>query len=231
MGNNTFYTKGDREQVLTRISQVHTITMLCPIADMGMMSLKSSMELLIPKYKVNEKLWKNVPNIDALNVFLFTMSFFKDSNMDVDSGMVSVISSSLRMFNRLKYINFEFTDDFEIYTTYQALLTSDEKAKKKCIYRVEKLEFNLADMFSQNIIDIFNKVLMFNELIPNSYLERRFRMDFTYDEYQGFINMFIGNNSDRLNSLDYNICDYFRTFPPLIVEQKPDIIVITNYSD
>ena len=234
MGNTTFYTKGDRDQVLSRIGQVHTITMLCPVIDMGINSLRGSMEMMIPKYKVNEKLWKNVPAIDALNTFLFTMSFFKDSNLNVDPKMVTVISSSLRMFKRLKYINFEFTDDFEIYETYKALINNlkDSKdVKKKCIYKVESLEFNLSDLFSQRVIDIFNKVLIFNDLMPNSYLERKFRMDFSYEEYESFINMFIGNNCDRLNSLDGNICDYFRMFPPLIIEQKPNIIVITNYSD
>jgi len=231
MGNTTFYTKGERDKVLSRIGQVHTITMYCPIIDSGISSLRNSMELLIPKYKVNNKLWKNVPSIDALNTFIFTMAFFKDTNANTDPGIISVISSSLRMFNRLKYINFEFTDDPEIFETYQALIRQDKEGKKAHIYKVESLEFNLSDMFSQNIIDIFNKVLIFNDLIPNSYLERRFRMDFTYDEYDSFINMFLGNNCERLNCLDSNICDYFRMFPPLVVEQKPNIIIITNYSD
>lgn len=233
MGNSTFYTKGEREKIISRISQVHTITMYCPLADPGICSLRNSMEIVIPKYKVNKNQWKNVPSIDALNAFIFTMAYMKDTNLNVDPGMISVISSSLRMFNRLKYINFEFTDDPEIYETYQILLKKekDKDIKKRYIYKVESLEFNLSDMFSQNIIDIFNKVLILNDLIPNSYLERRFRMDFTYDEYDSFISMFIGNNCERLNCLDGNICDYFRMFPPLVIEQKPNIIVITNYSD
>lgn len=231
MGNSMFYTKGERDKVLTRIGQVHTITMYCPISDPGISMLRGSMELLIPKYQVNDNLWKGVPAIDALNVFIFTIAFFKSSETKIDPEMVSVISSSLRMFNRLKYINFEFTEDPDVLQTYEMVINKKKIDKTKCIYKLESLEINLSDMFSQNIIDIFNKVLILNELIPNSYLDRVFRMDFTYDEYESFINMFIGNNSVMLNSLDMNICDYFKKFPPLVEEQKPDIIVMTNYAD
>ena len=228
-----FYTKGDRDKILSRIGQVHTITMYCPVADMGISSLRGSMELLIPKYKVNEKLWAGVPAIDALNVFIFTMAFLKDnkSGMNFDPEMVSVISSSLRAFYRLKYINFEFTENPEIYDIYKAHIQKKKIDKNKYIYKIETLELDLSDMFAQNIIDIFNKVLIVNEQISNSYLERTFRIDFKYDDYESFINMFIGNNSDMLNSLDINICDYFKRFPPLVMEHKPNIIVMTNYVD
>ena len=78
---------------------------------------------------------------------------------------------------------------------------------------------------------MLNKVFICNELIPNSYLDRKFALTFTYDDYISFMDMFINNNRMNLNLLDSNICDYFRSFPKLITEQKPDIRLITNYSE
>ena len=93
------------------------------------------------------------------------------------------------------------------------------------------LEMNLGDMFSQGVIDMLNKVFICNELIPNSYLNRRFILDFKYDDYTSFMDMFIENNRENLNLLDKNICDYFRKFPKMVEEQKPMIRLVTNYSE
>ena len=231
MENSSFYTKGEKEEVTSRIGQVHTITMFCPIGDYCVQSMKNSFDMMLPKYKKNDKLWKDVPAIDALNVFVFTTAFFKTSELEVDTSIFSIIVSSLKMFKKLKKINFEFTDDPDIAATYAGLIKKSKESMKKYIYNVDVLEMNLCDMFSQTIIDLLNKVFAYNELIPNSYLERKFKLDFDYDEYITFMDMFIGNNRDNLNLLDNKICDYFRAFPNLINEQKPKIRIITNYSD
>ena len=76
-----------------------------------------------------------------------------------------------------------------------------------------------------------NHVFICDEIIPNSYLERKFYIDFTYDEYMNFMDMFLANNGSSFDSIDTNICDYFKSFPILINEQKPNIRLITNYSD
>ena len=90
---------------------------------------------------------------------------------------------------------------------------------------------NLSDLFSQGIIDLINKVFICNGLMSNSYLERTFQLEFTYDEYVSFIDMFVNNNRPNLDALDANICDYFVLFPPLVKEQKPKIRILTNYVD
>ena len=46
MGNSNFYTKGDTEDIISRISQVHTITMFCPIGDQCVSSLKNTLEII-----------------------------------------------------------------------------------------------------------------------------------------------------------------------------------------
>lgn len=228
---NKFFTKGDNEDVLSRIGQVHTLTMYCPLNDMCVLNLKSTFMVMLAQYQVDENLWKGVPTIDALNSFIVAAAFQDNFGGDADKGIMGVIVSSLKMFRKLKIINFQFTDDLEIENTYQILLKKKKEEVKKYIYKVEKIEMNLSDLFSQNVIDIINKVFILNEIIPNSYLERKFLIDFKYDDYVSFMEMFINNNQENLNTLDRHICEYFNKFPKLIKEQKPDIRILTNYID
>ena len=226
MGNDSFFTKGDRENILQRIGQVHTITIYCPLDDDGVLALWESLGDVAQRYRTDMYEWKNVPTFDALNVFIYLTN-----NCDVeDKGIIGIIVSSLKMFNRLKYINFSFTDNPEIKESYNSFLNRGN-CKKGYIYKVDKLEINLSEMFSQWVIDLLNRVFICNEIISNSYLERKFCIDFTYDEYMNFMDMFLTNNGGSFNSLDKNICEYFKSFPTLINEQKPDIRLITNYSD
>ena len=231
MDNNEFYTKGNPVEVITRIDQVHTITMYCPLSDVCIQNLKDCLETLLKKYMVDDLTWKGVPAIDALNAFIMMVSFQQQMNIEADKEIISLVASSLKMFPKMKKINFVFTDDPEIRKSYDLMIQKKIGEVKKYIYNVELLEIHLDDYFSQGIIDMLNKVFICNELIPNSYLDRKFLLTFKYDDYISFMDMFINNNRMNLNLLDSNICDYFRSFPRLITEQKPDIRLITNYSE
>ena len=225
MDNNEFYTKGNPVEVITRIDQVHTITIYCPLSDVCVQNLKDCLETILQKYRVSELTWKGVPAIDALDKLPVG-----DPTLS-DKEIIGMLASSLKMFPKMKKINFVFTDDPEIRKSYDLLISKKISEVKKYIYKVELLEIHLDDYFSQGIIDMLNKVFICNELIPNSYLDRKFSLTFTYDDYISFMDMFINNNRMNLNLLDSNICDYFRSFPKLITEQKPDIRLITNYSE
>lgn len=226
MGNDSFFTKGDRENILQRIGQVHTITIYCPLDDDGVLALWGSLGIIAQRYRTDMYEWKNVPTFDALNAFIYLTN---NCNVE-DNGIIGIIVSSLKMFNRLKYINFSFTDNPEIKESYNAFLNRGN-GKKGYIYKVDRLEINLSEMFSQWVIDLLNRVFICNEIISNSYLERKFCIDFTYDEYMNFMDMFLTNNEISFDSLDKNICEYFKSFPTLINEQKPNIRLITNYRD
>lgn len=227
MGNSNFYIKGNYEDIITRISQVHTITMFCPMSDHCVQGLKNTFEIMLAEYKKNEDYWENVPTIDALNVFIFN----DNMNRDYDSGIFSVIVSSLKMFNRLKRINFQFTDDEDILNSYKQIMKNNIEGTTKYIYNVDVIEMNLSEMFSQMIIDMLNKIFICNEYLPNSYLDRKFMVDFQYDDYMAFMDMVINNNKETLDALDDKICDYFKSFPKLVMEQKPSIRLVTNYSE
>ena len=227
MGNSNFYIKGNYEDIITRISQVHTITMFCPMSDHCVQGLKNTFEIMLAEYKKNEDYWENVPTIDALNAFIFN----DNMNKDYDSGIFSVIVSSLKMFNRLKRINFQFTDDEDILNSYKQIMKNNIEGTTKYIYNVDVIEMNLSEMFSQMIIDMLNRIFICNEYLPNSYLDRKFMVDFKYDEYMAFMDMFINNNKEKLDALDDKICDYFKSFPKLVIDQKPNIRIVTNYSE
>ena len=227
MGNSNFYIKGNYEDIITRISQVHTITMFCPMSDHCVQGLKNTFEIMLAEYRKNEDYWENVPTIDALNVFIFN----DNMNRDYDSGIFSVIVSSLKMFNRLKRINFQFTDDEDILNSYKQIMKNNIEGTTKYIYNVDVIEMNLSEMFSQMIIDMLNRIFICNEYLPNSYLDRKFMVDFKYDDYMSFMDMVINNNKEMLDTLDDKICDYFKSFPKLVMEQKPNIRVVTNYSE
>ena len=152
-------------------------------------------------------------------------------NRDYDSGIFSVIVSSLKMFNRLKRINFQFTDDEDILNSYKQIMKNNIEGTTKYIYNVDVIEMNLSEMFSQMIIDMLNKIFICNEYLPNSYLDRKFMVDFQYDDYMAFMDMVINNNKEMLDALDDKICDYFKSFPKLVMEQKPSIRLVTNYSE
>lgn len=221
------YTKGESDYASMRISQVHTITMFCPLQDKVVSDLMRVFDIIVENYKSDDGVWKNVPAIEALRCFLMTIA----TSDEGDREILDIISASLKAFPRLKRITFVFTYDENVYKSYRDMIDLCKNDMKNAVFRIDVVEMNLSDMFIQEIIDKFNKVLMINEIISNSYLNRSFRIDFTYDEYITFMDMFLGNYGPELNRIDGNICDCFRSFPPLVEMHKPEIRIITNYSE
>lgn len=230
MNNNIMQTKGDVETVIGRVNQVHSITMYCPLLDQGSLTLMYILEIMMPSYKTGELSWNNISTIDAFTIFLRSISKCKIENINID--ILSIIASVLKSFPKLKYINFKFSSSVDLLEKYYKILNGNEqKDSTDKIYKIEKIEMNLSEMFSQDIIDMYNKVLMIDGILPNSSIERKFLLNFTYDEYIGFMDMFLGNNGPALHQANRNICDYFRSFPTVIESHKPDIRIITNYED
>ena len=46
MGSDSFFTKGNRDNILQRIGQVHTITIYCPLDDDGVLALWGSLGII-----------------------------------------------------------------------------------------------------------------------------------------------------------------------------------------
>ena len=182
-------------------------------------------------------LFLNIPAIDFYNVVLFVNKCCKEDNIDIN--IILSMMGIMRSFENLKYVSIIFKDDDGLQDLYKKLpyidsndSSTDVINELANIYSINVMEMYLNDMFDQKVIDLINKHFIFNGIISNSYLERDFLIDFEFEEYISYINMFIDNNIDRLNMLDEDIADYLRIFPSIIGDiMKPNIKLYTNYRD
>ncbi len=233
------YTKGDKNTIVTRINQVSDITLYAPVSDRCMDYLYEGLVTLCYHYFDDGDVdsFSHIPAIDFYNVSLFVNKCCAEHN--VDAKYIFTMISVIKSFENLKYISIKFVDDVDVKESYEKLINIKQKnnindmiGELTKVYSIDAMEMYLGDMFDQQIIDLINKNLMFDEVIPNSYLERDFLIEFEFDEYISYINMFINNNKDRLLMYDSDIMDYLRVFPSVIGDiLKPNIKLYTNYSE
>lgn len=237
------YVKGDKESIISRINQVSDITIYAPTSDISMDYLYDGFALLSSHYICEEEddVFLHIPAIDFYNVALFVNKCCKEK--DIDTEYISAMVSIIKSFSNLKYVSVVFLDDDDgLIESYKRIINIDSNDESVSpvdvidelsnVYSIDAMEMYLSDMFNQEIIDLINKHLMSNEIISNSYLEREFLIEFDFDEYISYINMFINNNQERLSMYDKDIMDYFRMFPTIIGDiSKPIIKLYTNYSE
>lgn len=232
------YTKGDKDNVVTRVDQVSDITLHIPTSERCMDYLYDSLMILCNHYVDSDcDSFSNIPAIDFFNVVLFSNKCCKEK--DVDTKYISAMMGIVGLFTNLKYISVEFRDDDELRDSYERLINMDNDSvvndvidELTNVYSIDVLEMYLGDMLDQEIIDLINKHFISNEIISNSYLERDFLIAFDFDEYVSYINMFIDNNIDRLSMYDSDIVDYLRIFPSIIGDCfRPHIRLYTNYRE
>jgi hypothetical protein len=232
------YTKGEKENVVTRVEQVSDVTLYIPTLERCMDYLYDGLVCLCKNYVSEDDIFSNVPAIDFYNVVLYVSKCCKENDISVD--YISAMLGILKLFTNLKRVNVVFKDDIKLKESYDKLVNFDLSvvAKNEVIeelinvYSIDVLEMYLGDMFDQQVIDLLNKSFISNGIISNSYLERDFLITFEFDEYISYINMFVDNNIDRLSMMDEDILDYFRVFPSIIGEiSKPDIKLYTNYRE
>ena len=235
------YTKGDKDTIITRINQVSDITLYAPTSDRSIDYLYEGLITLCNHYcdDGDGDSFSHIPAIDFYNVSLFVNKCCREH--DVDSKYIYTMISIIKSFVNLKYISVKFVEDSDVVKSYEKVINIKENENENDIniiseltnvYSIDAIEMYLGDMFDQKIIDLINKSLMFDEVIPNSYLERDFLIEFEFDEYVSYINMFIDNNIDRLSMYDSDIMDYLRVFPTIIGDiSRPYIRLYTNYRE
>ena len=236
------YTKGDKDIVVSRINQVSDITIYVPKSDRCIDYLYDGLVLLCCNYicKEDGDIFFHIPAIDFYNVALFVNKCCNEK--EVDTKYIFAIISIIKSFSNLKYISIEFVDDADIKESYERIINIGSNDLNKSsvdvinelanVYSIDAMEIYLGDMFDQEIVDLINKHFISNEIISNSYLERDFLIEFTFDEYISYINMFIENNKERLSMYDKDIMDYFRVFPTIIGDiSQPNIKLYTNYRE
>ena len=231
------YTKGDKDNIVTRMSQVSCITLYAPTSERCMDYLYEGLVTLCNHYFDDGDLFSCIPAIDFYNVALFVNKCCEEN--EVDTKYIFAMISVIKSFSNLKYINIEFVDDNDLKESYEKIInieqdeySNDLISELSNVYSIDILEMYLGDMFDQKIVDLINRHFISNEIISNSYLEREFLIEFEFDEYVSYINMFINNNKERLSMYDNDIIDYLRVFPSIIGDiSKPIIKLYTNYSE
>lgn len=230
------YVKGERNEIVNRINNVHTITLKCPLDDYGIRCFRATLISCLLGYMNNEDnhVFNRIPTDDVYNAFIYTLSFCRENDIDVQK--LYVVCSYFQSFKFLRYINICFCDDDYISKKYEDMKFLPSVTPKQVdimsdIYKIDIIEFNLINMFNQNIIDLFNKSLIENEIISNSYLKRSFEIYFNFDDYISFMNMFLNNNGIMFESMDKRIIEYFRLFPVYIMNNEPIVKIVTNYKD
>jgi hypothetical protein len=233
------YTKGDKNAVVTRIDQVSSITLNVPTSDRGMDYLYDALISLCNHY-VDENdgdKFLHIPAIDFYNIVIYVNKCCKEKEVNTD--YIFSMMGVMRTFEKLKYISIVFSDDAEVRDSYEILSNiesdggvNDVIGELVNVYSIDTIDIYLVNMFDQKIIDLINKHFMSNGIISNSYLERDFLIEFEFDEYISYINMFIENNIDRLSMLDEDIMEYLRVFPSIVGDiAKPNIKLYTNYKE
>jgi predicted CopG family antitoxin len=234
------YTKGDKDNVVTRIEQVSDVTLYIPTFERCVDYLYDGLILLCNHYVDgdNNDVFLHIPAIDFYNVVLYSNKCCKENG--IDTNYISAMLGVVRSFTNLKHVSVVFKDDIELRDSYERLININTNNVSKSevineltnIYSIDVMEMFLGDMFDQKIIDLINKSFISNGIISNSYLERDFLIEFEFDEYISYINMFVDNNIDRLSMLDEDIMDYLRVFPSIIGDvSKPVIKLYTNYKE
>lgn len=238
------YTKGEPSEVIKRFDTIHSITLNCPICDNAMILMKRVFVVSLPNYMDNEdnNIFYQIPVRDVFTAITNTLTLCREEGIE-NTYKIILACGCVQSFKKLKYVSLVFTDSDKVKNSYDTLEKSInehvdketfEKEKVKLlnnIYTIDILEINLSNMFSQSVIDMYNKFMMSNGLMANSYLKRNFCTNFEFDGYTSFVEMFINNNLMFFEEIDANIIDYFSKFPDFISNQKPIIRILTNYSE
>ena len=116
------YTKGDKDNVVTRIEQVSEITLYIPTFERCVDYLYDGLISLCNHYvdDDNGDKFKLIPAIDFYNVVLYITKCCKEN--DVDTTYISAMMGVVRSFTNLKYLNVVFKEDLGLRDSYERLI-------------------------------------------------------------------------------------------------------------
>ena len=225
----------DIKMGLDRLSQVHEITINIPLGRRccGLL-YRSLITNLGMKYALGEKKTISGVHIDDVACIIVN-SVERCAEKGYDTDIIAHVSSILKMFSNVKVVNMVFSHDRELLEKYENVFSMDYTGDKvelmNSLYKVESLEIRMSESLDRETVDFFNGVFIFYNYIPNDYMNRLFNIDFTFDEYVSFMEMFFNNNPDLSARLGKDVVNFFILFPTIVVESKPKIRLVTNYLD
>lgn len=237
MSSKKEMSKMEESAIYERLSEVFEMNLNIPKGDeVSNRFLFSLIENtgISPIEENNKTIIKGVHINDALNVLLGCFEYYNINN-DNDTLLITSILSVFNTFKNIRIVDFTFDDDPELLDIYNKIVDLEYKGSKvgmfNRIYDIKKMEIYLTDSLDKKVVDLLNKMFIFYGYIPNDYMNRKFTIDFKFDEYINFMNMIFSNNKQLVDTVGISVVDFLILFPVVIIEDKPDIKIITNYYD
>lgn len=170
---------------------------------------------------------------DVINVLMGCFDYCHEK--DYDTIVLTSILSVFSTFKNLRYITFTFIEGSNLLENYEILGDSEYEGDKtdifKDLYDIRRMEIHLCDSLDRSVVDFLNTMFIFYGYIPNDYMNRRFYIDFEFDEYTSFIQMIFSNNKELVKVVGVDVVNYLILFPKIVIEKKPRIRIVTNYFD
>lgn len=233
MNNNT---ETKEITVYQRMSQVYKLTLNVPLSNEGVKIFYNSLieNLGIhPTIYTEKRCLCDIHTNDAINVLMGCFEYCHEKKYE--TFILTSVLSVFNIFNNLKLISFEFIENDDILDIYKNINDVEYKGDKtplfNKIYNIDEIEIHLCDSLNKNIVDFLNNIFMFYGYIPNDYMNRRFSIDFEFDEYISFTEMIFSNNKELIKQMGINLINHLNMFPVVVIQSKPKIRIVTNYFD
>lgn len=234
--------KMENNKFVFRLLQVYEIDVKIPLLNVSIFKFYNSLKnsgIVFTILEENDCVkFMNLHSNDVVNVLMNCYNECKENKIPLFG--LECIFSIFRVFRNLRCITVTFVNDDNYLNLFENALNSeseselDEEEKHDFfnnIYKVKKIEIYLSDSLDKNVVDFFNNMFIFYGYIPNDYMNRKFYVDFEFDDYVSFMNMVLSNNYDLIQTIGEDGIDFLTSFPTIVTYHKPKVRLITNYID
>lgn len=229
------------DKIMVHLNHVDTILIDCPLDDECINNFFNRLR----NYNVNFKVIEGdfyIENIHITDLLSVMMCIFKESEINsIKFDFLSIVLTIIQSFKNINFVSFRFSFDNELTERYNILIRKSNSQSNEGllgsfgeivskIYHIKRLKIVMSDLFSQDIIDDFNKNMMFDGILPNDYLNRVFEINFEFDEFMSYME-FIFNDCTMFEKYGTECFESILTYPSIYMKDKPEISYITNYRD
>lgn len=182
------------------------------------------------------RMLRNIHLNDITNIILRCYNACEDNCFgSYDNTILTAVMSIFTTFKNLRTVSFTVDGSQSLLDDYVNAIDIGYKGDRSelfnRIYTITDIEIHLSDHLDMDAVDMLNRMFVSYGFIPNDYMTRRFVIDFKFDEYINFFEMVFKNNRDFTVRLGSDAVSLLMLFPVVIIEGKPSIRLVTNYSD
>ena len=224
----------EKNKFVFRLLQIFEVDLKLPLKDGAIFNFYNFLKNSGIIYTMSEDDYcKKIISLHSDDVINVLMECFNDcKEKKIKTIGLECILSIFNVFRNLRNVTFTFINDENYFELFEnALSDKNNQDFFNQIYTVTKIEMYLSDSFDKNVVDFFNNMFIFYGYIPNDYMNRKFYVDFEFDDYVSFMNMVFSNNSYFIQTIGEDGIDFLTSFPTIMRQHKPKVRLITNYID